>query len=507
MIADENRSHAVNISSTASSSSTAVHHKLETYEEMQAKISTIHHPDKIRYNPNLSYRNQPYRYLHHQSGISGYFHLQLVEARDLRRHGWSVLGLGPMKSLGLSKAVGDVSSYAKFWLEFVVKDHYQDYYGNQPMKASKFYNYPSFNQRKNAPSQKSKTVRSSVISKNNSPIWNPYDPKTESKFQIPVSKHDLIQEDGMSIYLHVCVEEDRTAVEQILPLGVGGTGEGAVLGEGLIDLSSFLLGKQEENFNSVENDADGIKGLSKNNTLRGALDVWVDLHPPNDYTTNQTGEKASNNNSDFLKGSISKKIQEDQKSQKVYLNSKYPSKPSHTKQEFNGNNDDSDSDLENTSECGRIRIILSYHPNGMNPQINDICCLESFARISLSKSMCPPILPPLSPFRICNIKYPYYWIEYEMESSSAEYDDIYEGGHPQSLHSSTKEPIPKMGKLRIHRNTFFCDRAPFSHRSCPASSSLSTVRRYSVSSTLKTNHDTSFSLYRYGNGNGFSDHC
>ncbi|KAL3821902.1 hypothetical protein ACHAXA_008436 [Cyclostephanos tholiformis] len=59
-----------------------------------------------------------YRHLHHQRGIVGNFRVRLIEGRDLRRSHWCALGLGPVRSLGLSRSHGEVSSFGTLRLGF-----------------------------------------------------------------------------------------------------------------------------------------------------------------------------------------------------------------------------------------------------------------------------------------------------------------------------------------------------------------------------------------------------
>eukprot|EP00562_Extubocellulus_spinifer_P008974 CAMPEP_0178510740 /NCGR_PEP_ID=MMETSP0696-20121128/21995_1 /TAXON_ID=265572 /ORGANISM="Extubocellulus spinifer, Strain CCMP396" /LENGTH=376 /DNA_ID=CAMNT_0020140477 /DNA_START=56 /DNA_END=1182 /DNA_ORIENTATION=- len=101
--------HPSSIPSTSSSNGA-------TYELLAAQASTKTQSDPISWSSTRSYRRSPYRHLHHQGGIIGTYRIRLLEARDLTRSHWSVLGIGPVRHLGLSRAHGEVSSFVEFAL-------------------------------------------------------------------------------------------------------------------------------------------------------------------------------------------------------------------------------------------------------------------------------------------------------------------------------------------------------------------------------------------------------
>lgn len=63
---------------------------------------------------------------------------------------------------------------------------------------------------------------------------------------------------------------------------------------------------------------------------------------------------------------------------------------------------------------GRVRVLVSYQPAGMEPQPNDIIALESFARQQISTSSCRPILNPLAPLRVIKTCGPWLLAEYKL---------------------------------------------------------------------------------------------
>ena len=69
--------------------------------------------------------------------------------------------------------------------------------------------------------------------------------------------------------------------------------------------------------------------------------------------------------------------------------------PTSTASTKTNNNPDEDTDN------GRIHVLVSYQPHGLEPQKDDVVALEAFARRTLSQASCRPILaPPLQPLRV-----------------------------------------------------------------------------------------------------------
>jgi hypothetical protein len=89
---------------------------------------------------------------------------------------------------------------------------------------------------------------------------------------------------------------------------------------------------------------------------------------------------------------------------------------------------------KNETITGRVRVLVSYQPNGMEPQPNDLVALEAFARRSLLKSSCRPMLPPLLPLKVLQKRDNWLLCEYSM------------------LVTNT---TVKKATIRIHRNALF----------------------------------------------------
>ena len=271
-----------------------------TYEATKARQSTWAQPDKIHWSRENSFRNCPYRQLHHQNGIIGRFHVRLLEATSLKRSYWSALALGPVKHLGLSKAHGPISSYAVMYLN-------------------------------------TERVQSPVVANNDHPVW------TSASYSLLLKKGALV-EDGLPVLLNLEMMEDATAAEQMGLPGVPSP-QDRMLGTGSLDITSLCLGQDEQGrLNS------------------GVMDVWIPI---------------SKNTS--------------------------------------GNKNTSEDKQEEEEETGRVRVLVSYTPNGLDPQPNDLVALEAFARRSLRTASCRPILSqPLMPMRVLQVRENYLLCEYSM---------------------------------------------------------------------------------------------
>jgi hypothetical protein len=90
---------------------------------------------------------------------------------------------------------------------------------------------------------------------------------------------------------------------------------------------------------------------------------------------------------------------------------------------------------------GRVRILVTYHPHGHNPQQHDIVALEAFARQHLQTSTCNSVLPPLLPMHVLEVSEPWLLVEYTL---------------PFDLNrSSDRHRKDDKACMRIHRNAVF----------------------------------------------------
>ena len=311
-----------------------------TYEQQsalkKAHNSTKQHPDRVRYDPDFSYRDKPYRLLGHQNGIIGFITLRLLQGRGLKRsrNDWSLMALGPMKHLPLSNKHGEVrSSFCTFRLMHADREE---------VKKGKAFNSQDLTYDDLCQGEE---FRSSVVSNSNDPVWA--DNRSGSHFVIPLKKGNL--PDGVPVRILTRVLEPHTAVESLLPSQVKGGSQ--PLGQAVIDVTDLCFGE----------------------TVR---DTWIDLSSPN---------------------------------QDVGLM----------------NEDTNDSNGEEIKSTGKLRILISYEPCGIEPKEDDTVCFEAFAR-----NVNNLIIPSQSPMKVVNREGGYILVKYRMPNGS-------------------------FGSIRLHRNSIF----------------------------------------------------
>jgi hypothetical protein len=74
---------------------------------------------------------------------------------------------------------------------------------------------------------------------------------------------------------------------------------------------------------------------------------------------------------------------------------------------------------------GEIRVLVSYIPNGIHPQPNDLVALEAFARRNLNYSSCTPLIPPLQPLKVLQERGGFLLLEYRMRNGQRATTRIY----------------------------------------------------------------------------------
>jgi hypothetical protein len=386
-----------------------------TFEGNRARESTRGQPDPIHWERDCAYRNQAYRHLHHQQGFIGTFQIRLLEAADLKRSHWSALALGPVKLLGLSKAHGAVSSYCTFSLAY--QSPYEDdetvgggTTGNNN-GMPKYKKSTSGGDGDSKPKAKASPppcptigrVKSPVIPHDDNPVW------TNCAFELPLKKGPGVAVDGQKIMLTIRVDEDSTAAENILPIpGVPSGNDSRLLGTGTLDISSLCLGQV----------------ITTGQAQVGVLDAWVPIR----LVTNE--DRGSGDAASYAASPLS-----------LDDNRHNPKKAATTKK--------SAQSTDNTT-TGRVRVLVSYQPNGMEPQRHDIVALEAFARhgSNITQSgTCPAIVPALLPMHVLDVSGPWVLVEYQLRKTS-----------PSSLqHSAYRHPHQQQQKacLRLHRNCVF----------------------------------------------------
>lgn len=417
---------------------------MQTYEQASALKMQTQAADPIHYNVKYSYRKSKYRHLYHQNGIIGYFKVRLVEAKNLKRWHWSMLGMGPVKFLGLSHAHGQVSSFAVMKLGFRSRNGNRAYasetgtsansvahnsvhvataatvaensmYGTTVDSNISWENESiasalsvSTSASTSAPSPlsfasssskrpkegpgcpiRTKEYRSSVVKSNSNPSWPTVQSSSNiSIFNIPLEK-GIMPKDGMEIYLSIQMKEEWSALDSIVPVKSGGDG---LLGEAEINLTPLVL--RGFGFDhSYLNAHDAKEEID-------FLDQWVYLHPP----TSRNMDKSTDVGMD-------------------------------------------DNDLEYSA--GKVRIIVSYEPNGFSPRRGDIVALEAFARQSVASYTYRPIIHPSHPLRVRDVRGEYLLCAFDLPHCK--------DGSQVHEESNGRQRIaaPKEGSIRLHRNTVF----------------------------------------------------
>jgi len=407
-----------------------------TFEQTIATKAIQTSPDPIHWTMETSYRSSTYRFLNHQKGQIGTFTIRLLEAKNLIRKHWSVLSLGPVKHLGLSKAHGEVTSFVQFQLGFVDSYlYFQKYKDTLPSaeeeEVASLYPYfiPAMDQNKNK-----RIYQSSTISSNSNPSWSNIQSSTnKSLFSIPLQKGSMPQ-DGMNILLQVIVKEERTAVDTFIPgitgLTKGGSMDGQI-GIGYVDITNLLLKRDESLLSST-------RGCSLTPHCHGDTDVWdlwIDLMYYEEAimtTTTTITPDRSTTTAATSKGATGIKI---------------PSSSSNT------NNKTSSLDSKST---GQVRILISYEPHGLVPRQGDIVALESFARLRESTLSCHPIIPPFHPLKVLDIRGDFLLIQFDYYNSlrkNEDYDD--DERKVKAYHKKSSSSFSRRGTVKIHRNSIF----------------------------------------------------
>lgn len=368
---------------------------MASYEFTKAQEFSASNPDNIHYDKDAAFRNQDYRQVFHQEGTIGTFSVRLLEAAGLSRNYWSALALGPMKHLGLSKAHGGVSSSISFCLDTTATSKYKraattDYDQKMPStKTPQRLDYSNF--------------VSPVVPNDNNPVW------TNCQFEIPLKKGVL--HDGQSVRIALRVDEDATAIENIIPGIPSAGGAARLLGIGNLDVTSLCLG---------QNPATGQQ-------TTGVIDTWVPIKLPDEHEQDFSGGAYTSVDENLL---LHKSIAVDDLDQKMAAT---PSKK-----------EDSD---DEKSAIPRVRLSITYTPHGMTPQKNDVVALEAFARQNSSTATCNSILPPLLPLHVVEYAEPWLLVRYSVPDDQNGYRE-----YPDEPNTSDDD---RKAHMRIHRNAVF----------------------------------------------------
>jgi hypothetical protein len=385
-----------------------------TYEAKRAQEWNASQADNVHWEKEVAFRNQNYRQLHHQNGLVGTFTVRLLEASDLKRSYWSALALGPMKLLGLSKAHGSVSSFVSFGFDTsggpdycnaaasVVGDHRIGVNGDQKMPAKQQQRQQ---QKKRGPLHQMPAFVSPVMPQDNNPVW------TNCHFNLSLRKGSF--QDGQPIRLFLRVDEDATALENILPGVPSSGGDARLLGVGYLDLSSLCLGQVP------------LTGRAE----AGVIDAWVPIRLPDEEPPLLGGSLAEQN---LLLQEVAAAASGKASSRNV----------GDLKQASQAG-----AEADRNKIMGRVRVLVTYQPHGMEPQQNDFVALEAFARQNLNMATCPAMIPPLHPLHVLEVSGPWLLVEYRLPYRLNSGDT--EDGNGRSRESGSK------ACMRIHRNAVF----------------------------------------------------
>ena len=305
-----------------------------------------------------------------------------------------MLGLGPVRLLGLSRAVGEVSSYAELRLgfqkrlgderELTLVDEGEVWRTSSSVAAAAS---AQVQETVEEPKNGSKTIftdyqihRSTVVRSNSNPIWpTAQSDSNTSQFSIPLEK-GAMPKDGMRIILTVRMLEERTAADKMVPGMVQGSDD-AMLGEGELDVTDLVLRNEEDGTTAVD-----------------VWDSWIELNTRTQQRRNGNGINPKEHQGDETNASPS---------------------------------------------SGKMRVIVTFEPHGMHPQKGDIVALESFARRPDALASSIQILPPFSPLQVQAVNGEYLLVSFDILM-----EDI------SSSKSSNKSNHLK-GHVRLHRNTVF----------------------------------------------------
>jgi hypothetical protein len=390
-------------SSGSLSGSSAAAAAATTYEARKAQEWNASQADKIHWEKGHAFRNQNYRQLFHQDGLVGTFSVRLLEAAELKRSYWSALALGPMKHLGLSKAHGQITSFVSFCLDTTTSgmsstfssfndDDIHDSDRKMPAATNGKSKDNRNKYRIKNPLHQMPTFVSPIKQQDNNPVW------TNCHFTIPVKKGVL--EDGQPVRIFLRVDEDGTAIENIIP-GIPSSGD-RCLGIGFLDVTSLCLGQ------------DPTTGRPS----AGVIDAWVPIKLP----------PKENESEPMLLG-----IEE----QELLWKSAKSGRSDDLKKPSKTNTD------ERNKIMGRVRILVTYRPHGMDPQQHDIVALEGFARQNSRFATCHSILPPLLPMHVIEVCEPWLLVEYRL---------------PFAIHDGQTDNVRNNNNkacMRVHRNAVF----------------------------------------------------
>lgn len=280
-----------------------------------------------------------------------------------------------------------------------------------------------------------------------------------SHFHIPLQKDDLLptlQTDGGRVGLEIRLDEEMARTESLL---VGGALSSAV-NVASVATSVVGMGKQTK---QVSDFAREMTGLSSDRLIgRGYVDLmpllvglWEDEWDVSSSSSDNQDKLMEEEDADLdvfgripVNSRMRRRRVERMGLLDVWVPLHHPSA-------------DADGKDKKSSSSGKVHLLISYEPYGMIPKRDDVVALESFARqpfdqgnghgssnssSSNNGSAINPILPPLSPFLVIDIRGSYLLLEYATSRTVTSVDRL------GNIKSSRWE---RTHRVRIHRNAVF----------------------------------------------------
>jgi hypothetical protein len=478
-------------SQVSSHSSQASSSSLGTYEATMAALSIQQQPDPIHWMNQVTFREQHYRLLHHQQGTTGIFTIRLLQAQQLRRSHWSPLALGPVKLLGLSKAHGPVSSFCEFALTFLPPEEVSMSSSSSSSSTSKSTSggssastsnscssaascsdstmmdedrKPAAVQVQGSTTTSMRTTSSSarkpiftspVIPNNDHPVWAEGD--TACHFEFPLQKgaahtnanagnnHYSSNDqrgDGMRIVLTVTVREDATTLEQMIPSLPGlqsqsshnhnSNNQHRMLGMGQIDLTELCFGEYS----------------CTGQPCPSVQDAWIPLSLPRNTNNDPNCHEPQQPSTTARTTSAAAACAENHKVSSLQSDCSSTTQSLKTDPLAGSDTKQNSSDNNNTNDYGRVRVLISYQPVGLEPQPKDIVAFESFARHDVRNMSCRPVMDPLLPLTVLDRKGSYLLLEYVVQRH--QHHRHHHHHHRAMVHQPTEKAC-----VRVHRNAVF----------------------------------------------------
>ena len=278
-----------------------------------------------------------------------------------------------------------------------------------------------------------------------------------SHFHIPLQKDDLLptlQTDGGRVGLEIRLDEEMARTESLL---VGGALSSAV---NVASVASSVVGMGKQT-KQVSDFAREMTGLSSDRLIgRGYVDLmplliglWEDEWDVSSSSSDNQDKLMEEEDADLdMFGRIpANSRMRRRRVERMGLLDVWV--PLHHPADADGK--------DKSSSSGKVHLLISYEPYGMIPKRDDVVALESFARQPFDQGNGPgnsnnsssnngsainPILPPLSPFLVIDIRGSYLLLEYATSRTVTSVDRL------GNIKSSRWE---RTHRVRIHRNAVF----------------------------------------------------